>query len=438
MLGGFLVPRIIRLRLGSLGCFLRGLCSLRSFLGRLRGFIGGVGCWVLGDLRSLKCLLRECCGFVRSFGGFLCLRYGFPGLLGRLLIRSLLFAGSLRCLLRGCLSLLCLGRRLVCFLCGLRGLIGNSLGGLRGFFGVGGVGELLGGFCGFACFLRCILSGLSGLVGERLCPVVLGSVGLLLGVLGCLMSGFGGLLCFLRCFCGGLGGALWRGLRVFGLRGELIGDGGFLLSGLVELLLGVGQRILRDVAQLFLHLGVLRQLGFEFLQELLGVLLRHLGEHLSVGELLVELCLNPQFFLRLAQFGACLREVFAFLHRVVVFGNLLESILKFLLLLGRTLKVGLLLCIGILRGILKRLLRLWRRIFEHRQRIICIPHRFTLLLFQYVLLVRFCTDQVLQRLNLRIELLLLSELRRESRCEFRDARRELLHPLPRFIHVGAE
>ena len=142
-------------------------------------------------------------------------------------------------------------------------------------------------------------------------------------------------------------------------------------------------------------------------------------------------------------------------------GNLLESILKFLLLLGRTLKVGLFLCIGILRRILKRLLGLWRRVFEHRERIISVAHRFTLFFFQNVLLVGLRTDQIFQRLDLRIELLLLGELRcggigllrlrlrfgfflnlflllRESCGEFRDGRRELLHPLACFVHLGAE
>ena len=81
LLGGFLVSRVVRLRFGGLGGFLCGLRCLGCFLGGLRCFVGGVSYRVLGDLRSLKCLLGERGGFVRSFGGFLRLRCGFTGLL---------------------------------------------------------------------------------------------------------------------------------------------------------------------------------------------------------------------------------------------------------------------------------------------------------------------------------------------------------------------
>ena len=72
-----------------------------------------------------------------------------------------------------------------------------------------------------------------------------------------------------------------------------------------------------------MHLGILRQLGFELLQELLGILLRHLGDHLRVGKLIIELLLDAEFLLRLAQRCPGLGEVLALFRGVVMFRDLL-------------------------------------------------------------------------------------------------------------------
>src|SRR5205085_12635450 len=103
---------------------------------------------------------------------------------------------------------------------------------------------------------------------------------------------------------GGLGG----GLILIGLLVHLIGHVLFLGGGLGELLLGGGERILGDVAQLFLHERIFRQLGLEFLEQRRRVFLRHLGEHLGVGKLLVQLVLHVELLLGLTQLGARLGE----------------------------------------------------------------------------------------------------------------------------------
>ena len=183
-----------------------------------------------------------------------------------------------------------------------------------------------------------------------------------------------------------------------------------------------------------------------------------------MGKLIIELLLDAEFLLRLAQRCPGLGEVLALFHGVVMFRDLLQRILQLLLLLGGTFQIGFLLSLRVFCRILKRLLSLWRRVFQHSERIIGITHRFAFVLFQNILFVRFGPDQILQRVHLRIELLLLGKfmgdvfrlfdfvlLRHrlgllldlllffsESRCELRDRRSQFLQALACFDHVRTE
>ena len=303
-----------------------------------------------------------------------------------------------------------------------------------------GVRRLLGGLCGFARLLRRLLRRI-----HSLCRVVrlrhfLRSLGGLLRILYGLVRlgpGFRGLLFGLgilrgfRLLLRVLRGLLRRFRRLLGLlRGLRRALLGFLHPALLqlrlrfellrhivlatacigELLLGIGERILGNRAQLLLHRGILRQLRLELLEQLLRILLRHLREHLRVRLLLVELLLDAQFLLHLAQRRARIIQRLPLLHLFKMIRDLLQRIGELLLLLRRAFEVCLLL---LRRGgcrILQGLLRLRRRVLQHRERIIRVAHLLALILLQNVLLVRIRAHEILQRLDLRIELLLLRDL----------------------------
>ena len=124
----------------------------------------------------------------------------------------------------------------------------------------------------------------------------------------------------------------------------------------------------------------------------------------------VKLLLDAEFLLRLAHCRACVVGELALLHFFKMFRDLLQRIGELLLLLDCANDVGLLLLRRGCRCILQRLLRAQRRILQHCERVVGIAHFLALILLQNVLLVRLGADEILQRLDLLVELLLLRDL----------------------------
>ena len=473
--------RSLRIR-GVVCLLLRGLRGLLRGLCSLRGFVRSVGCLVRGLLRSVRFCglgLRHRGGFVRGglreilrlLRGLRCLLRllrGLGGMCAGFLIVRLLIAALRRRVLRGRLRLLRIARGLLCrlrsfagfvrcLLCVLRGLGGrvrlcDLLGGLRGLL------RVLRGGCRFVRGFRSLL--FRGLItrGLRIC-----------------LRGLGGFLRGLRRLCGllrGLGCVLLRGisfrLLLLRLLADLLRDFVLLLRRIFELLRGIGDRVLPDRAQLLLHRGILRQLRLEFLEELLRILLRHLGEHLRVRLLRVEILLDAEFLLRLAHRRARVIRGLALLHFFKVLRDLLQCFGELLLLLRGAHEVGLLLLRRARGGILQGLLGLRRRILQHCKRVVSVAHLLALILFQDVLLVRLRAHEILQRLDLLVELLLLRDLLlrlglrvvgifllrvlgallgpllhlglllRKSRSELAHGRRQLCQFLARLVHRLAE
>ena len=126
--------------------------------------------------------------------------------------------------------------------------------------------------------------------------------------------------------------------------------------------------------------------------------------------LCVELLLDAKFLLRLAHRRACVVGELALLHFFKVLRDLLQRVRELLLLLDGTVKVGRLLLRCGYRCILQRLLRARRRILQHCERVVSIAHFLALILLQNVLLVRLRANEILQRLDLLVEMLLLRDL----------------------------
>ena len=175
-------------------------------------------------------------------------------------------------------------------------------------------------------------------------------------------------------------------------------------------MLSVSKLVLCNRAQLLLHRGILRQLRLEFLEELRRILLRHLREHLRVRLLLIEFLLDAEFLLLFAQRRARLIRRFPLLHFFKMVRDLVQRIGEFLLLFRSAFEVGLLLRRRARRSVLQCLLGLRRRILQHRERIVRIAHLLALILFQNILLVRVRANEVFQRLDFLVELLLLRDL----------------------------
>ena len=229
------------------------------------------------------------------------------------------------------------------------------------------------------------------------------------------------------------------------------------------------ERGVGDLLQLLLRFRIFRQLRDQLIEQSLRVLRRHLGQHRGLGEILVELRLDPQILLRLAQRGARFLRIFPLLQRRVVPADLAQRLHDFLLLLDRAIEVRLLLRhVGTLRDLPQRLLGGGRRLFQHRQRVVRVAHAVALIFFQNVLHVRVGADQVFERLDLAVDLLLPRELRRDGGLgflslrgrrlaggligirlerglllgqrerEFANARRELEHVFPRGLQRAAQ
>ena len=295
---------------------------------------------------------------------------------------------------------------------------------------------------------------------------------------------------FVRCRLGGLRG-IFRGgqrlprersgeprsfegrelaLRRVVLRGLLVHFFRHLRLGLrrgVELVLGVGQRVLRDCVQLLLHLRVFGQLPFQFLEQIRRAFLRHLRQLFGLVGLRVEILLAVPFLL--PQLRAGPRDILPLGQRRVVPGDPVQRVHDLLLVPGRAFEIGFLpRGLGALRRSEQRLRRGGRRVFEREHRVIGIAHPLTLILWQNAPLIRIGADQILQRLDPQINPLLPRKLRlrlrlvlrrlgrasfrrvrdrhhfehgfllRQSEREFADRRREGVEIAPRERHRFAQ
>ena len=252
----FWITCVVRLSLSILRCFLRSLCSLCGLLCGLRGFICCRlrGLCLRDGLLILRSLLSERGRFLCGLGSLLCLCRRFGRLLGGFLILGLLVGVVLRGLICRSLRLLGLRGSLGGFLRRFCGFVCDTLCRFCGFLWICSVRHFLGGFHRFCRFLRGVFCRFCGLICEFFSGVIVRGVGLLLGILCRLVRGLCSLLGLLRGLRRSFSG--WRGS--FGLRGDLLCHGGFLLRRLVEFLFRIRERVFRNVAQLFLHQRILR------------------------------------------------------------------------------------------------------------------------------------------------------------------------------------
>ena len=224
------------------------------------------------------------------------------------------------------------------------------------------------------------------------------------------------LVAFLRVFrVGGCGR-----LRFFdGLLGHFFGGGVFRLGSAFELILGGGKGVLVDLVQLFPHLGIFGEFRLQFREQILGGLFREFGGEFGLRELLVDLVLQPQLGLGLAQLRARLLHLPSRVERLEMPGDAVQRVHEFLLLHERAVEIAAQLRgVAADRGLAERLLGGGRRIFEQRQRIVGVAHAGALIFPQDILHIGVSADEVLERFEAAIDVLLPRELRERAGLDF--------------------
>ena len=190
----------------------------------------------------------------------------------------------------------------------------------------------------------------------------------------------------------------------------------------------------RNLIQLLLHLRIVRQLCLQLLNQFLRGLQRHLRQHLRLRKFFVQLLLDSQLLLLFPQRQSRLLKILPLLQGRIMSPNFLQSLRRQLLLLHRLIIVRLHLpLIQPRRHLQQRRRRRSRWLFQHRQRIVRIPHPLPLPLLQNVLLVRIRTNQILQSLNFPVNPLLPHQLR--TRLHFRFLHLPTTHFPRRLIRI---
>ena len=154
------------------------------------------------------------------------------------------------------------------------------------------------------------------------------------------------------------------------------------------------------------------QFFLEFLELFLGAFFRHLDELVHLVVAFVEFFFNIELLLLLAQFPGGFLGLFALLDGGVVAGDQVEGIDGFLFLHAGALEVGFLQHgLQVLGGELERLRGHRRRVLKGGQHYVGIAHPVAVVLLEDVLFVGVGADQVFERFDPEVDLLLADELR---------------------------